>query len=143
MKTFDTGTMEWVEQDGHQEAVLHEAGTAQPVRVWVLQVPAGASYGPFQGGSTRLFFSCMFTAGARLHLGSRVFRPMPGQVFECEPGDAFGVANDTRQEVRFLVTRIGAEGDVKPLGRTFEEFLAEVRPDEPNLLSTTSNPAGR
>ena len=144
MKTFDVGTLKWEGSDKHQEAVLHApSGSAQPVRVWVLRVPAGGSYGPFQGANTRLFFACMHTAGARLHVGTRVFRPLPGQVFEADPGDVVGVGNDTRQEIQVLVTQIGPEGDLKALGRTWEEYLAEVRPQEPNLLSTTSNPAGR
>lgn len=142
MKTFDAASLPWTENQTHQEAELH-AGAGSAVRVWVLQVPAGSAFGPLKGAGTRLFFSCMFTAGARLHLGSRIFRAMPGQVFECEPGDVFGVVNDTRQEVRFLVTQIGAAGDVQPLGKTWEEHLAEVRPNEPALLSTTSNPAAR
>lgn len=143
MKTFDAASLPWTETANHQEAELH-AGAGPAVRVWVLQVPAGASYGPLQGADTRLFFCCMHTAGARLHLGSRIFRPLPGQIFECEPGDVFGVANDTRQETRFLVTQIGpAQSDLKPLGKTWEEYLAEARPNEPNLLSTTSNPAAR
>ncbi len=142
MKIFDAGTSNWVDQDGHQEAELH-VSSGEAVRVWVLRVPAGASYGPLQADRTRHFFVCMRTAGARLHLGARVFRPLPGQTFWSEPGEVFGVGNDSREEVTFLVTRIGPDQDLKPLGRSWEDYLAEVRPQEPGLLSTTSNPAGR
>jgi len=142
MKIFDTGTLSWVERDGCQEAELH-ASSGEPVRVWVLRVPPGASHGPCQAGSARHFFVCLRTAGARLHLGSRVFRPLPGQAFESEPGEVFGVTNDSRQEVTFLVTGLGPREDVRALGQTWEEYLGKARPSEPNLLSTTSNPEGR
>ncbi len=142
MKIFDVGTSTWVDRDSCQEAELH-VSSGDPVRVWVLRVPAGASLGPMQAGSTRHFFVCMRTAGARLHLGSRIFRPLPGQTFESEPGEVFGVANDSREDVTFLVTGIGSGEDVKALGQSWEEYLRQVRPGEPDLLSTTSNPAGR
>lgn len=142
MRVFEVGKADWVEAGGHTEAELHRAEDGA-VRVWVLRVPAGSSYGPLQGSSTRQFLVCQHTAGARLHLGARVFRPLPGQVFESEPGEVFGVVNDTLQEVRFLVTRLGPDGDAVALGKTFEEYLAQARPEEPGLLSTTSNPAGR
>jgi len=141
MKIFEVGKAGWVEVGGNLEAELHKTADGS-ARVWILRVPPGSSYGPFKGSSTRHFLVCQHTAGARLHLGARVFRPLPGQVFESEPGEVFGVANDTRQEVRFMVTRFGPDGDAVGLGQTFEEYLAQVRPDEPGLLSTTSNPAG-
>ena len=142
MKIFEAGTSNWTEREGYQEVEL-SATTGQACRVWVLRVPSGSSYGPFKGTGSRHFFVCLHTAGARLHLGARIFRPMPGQTFECEPGEVFGVVNDTRDEVRLLVTRLGSEQDVQPLGKTWEAYLAEVRPGEAQLISTTSNPEAR
>ena len=140
MKVFEVEKADWVEVGGHAAAELHKA--EGPARVWILRVPPAASYGPLQAASSHHVLVCQHTAGARLHLGPRVFRPLPGQVFESEPGEVFGVVNDTRQEVRFLVARFGPEGDAVPLEQTFEQYLTQVRPDEPDLLSTTSNPAG-
>lgn len=139
MKTFDVETLQFEKKGECGEALLHSSGE---VRVLVLRVPGGASWGPLRSGEARLFLTCLHTAGARLHLGPRIFRPLPGQVFEAEPGEVLGVGNDTRQEVRFLVTRIGG-GELQAVGQTWEEYLREVRPDEPHLLSTTSNPAAR
>lgn len=144
MRALDPEHLEW-KPSGRIEAATLYFGVhgADEVQVRMLRVPPGVAMVPRFLKRGRQFFCVLRTAGARLHLGKRVFRPEPGRTFECEPQEVHGVVNDTRHEVLLLAVTVGGcPDDEVLLEKTWEEYLAEERPEAPQLL-TTSNPEAR
>jgi quercetin dioxygenase-like cupin family protein len=143
MKVIEPVELPWEGYQAGDKATLFATPEPAAVEVQVLRVPAGATLAPHHYPERRRFLCVMHTAGARLVLGSRVFRPLPGQAFQCDPGEVMAVANDTRHEIRLLVTLVGPESEPVWSDKTLEQYLAEVRADSASLLSPTQNPAGR
>ncbi|MEW6282939.1 MAG: hypothetical protein AB1758_30280 [Candidatus Eremiobacterota bacterium] len=132
MQAIMPETLSW-EQDGTvYRAALgqHELGGSE-VRIEMLEVPAGASLAPHSHKEQHLYLCVVRSGGAQLYLGGRLFRPLAGQSFTCEPNDVLAVCNDTPHPLRMMVTRVGFKPDDRvPADKTWEELVSSARSQE-------------
>ena len=110
MRVITRDSLEWKEAEGCSKALVHseKLGESQ-LEVSMLEVGAGQTLKPQTHEKSREFVVVVYSSGAQIRLGTRVFRPLAGQIFEREAGEAMEIVNDSSQPTRFFLTRIGNE----------------------------------
>jgi quercetin dioxygenase-like cupin family protein len=93
---------------GVREAeVFVEQHGSQETRIDMVEVPPGGYIPAHRHSQRREFLTILFSSGAQLQVGERIFRPTAGQVFHREPNDVLALTNDTPHPFRYTVTRFG------------------------------------
>jgi quercetin dioxygenase-like cupin family protein len=107
MQAIHAENISWTPQErGIREAVIFSDphGTEQ-TRVVMMEIPPGAYLPAHRHNLRREFLTIVYSAGAQVRLGERIFRPTAGQVFHREPGDVLALTNDTPHPFRYTVTQ--------------------------------------
>lgn len=126
MKVIHAESVDWtdLEHDVREAKLFSETHGETQTQVDLVEVGSGGYIPPHRHKLRREFLTILFSAGAQIQIGDRVFRPVAGQVFEREPGDILALTNDTTHPFRFSVVRLGFDAmDVE---------WVEVEPTEAN-----------
>lgn len=107
MQAIHAENVSWkTTERGIREAVIFaETHGSEETRVDMVEVPPGAYIPSHRHSHRRELFTILFSAGAQLQLGDRIFRPTAGQVFQRDPEDVMALTNDTPHPFRYTVTR--------------------------------------
>lgn len=135
MQAIHAENVNWKSQDkGVREAKIFSAvHGSEETRIDMVEVPAGAYIPAHRHSSRREFITILWSAGAQLQIGDRIFRPIAGQVFHREPGDVLALTNDSQHPFRYSVVRFGYESsDVEILQESSD-------PDYDQLLEAGSD----
>lgn len=102
MQIFSEHNVTWSEQPWGRTATLAPQSTWQ-------EVNPQQSFGPETLNQGQELITVTLAGGAQLRLGSRVFRPLAGQVLHREAGEELEVVNDTTLPLRLLRVQLPAQ----------------------------------
>ncbi len=104
--------LDWQTEEHYRTALVSSEKLGdQELRIDMLEVPSGHFVKPHIHKNRREMLTVVYSAGAQVRVGERIFRPVAGMSFEREAEDVLAITNDTKHPLRLLITRIGYDED--------------------------------
>lgn len=109
MQALHVDNVSWKSKErGVREAeVFTRTQGSDEIRIDMVEVPPGGYIPAHRHSQRHEFLTVLYSAGAQMQIGERVFRPTAGQVFHREPNEVLALTNDTPHPFRYTVTRFG------------------------------------
>ncbi len=110
MKLVKDDEKEWQERAGYSKKILlnEDELKSSGHLVQIVKSEAHTKIKPHYHKQTIEIFYIL-KGNAILYFGDNKFRTQPGDMFLCEPGEVYGVINDTNKEFSLLVFKINAQ----------------------------------
>jgi hypothetical protein len=101
MQIFSEHNVTWTEQPWGRSAPI------APQATWHEVAPL-QSFGPENLAQGQELLTVTLAGGAQLRVGSRVFRPLAGQILQRDAGEELEIVNDTTLPIRLLRVQLAS-----------------------------------
>ncbi len=114
MEISKPSNFNWNEQDGIQWSEA-EAVTEGKSQLCAMRVEPGSFQPPHVFPETKRTLFITQSGGAQIRIGSKTFRPLPGQTFVVDAGTTFAQTNDTQHPFLAMVLLQGSNPNAEPV----------------------------